>query len=79
MEKATSTHFRRCHVCGSINCSDTDKVHHCDRCGKSLAPFYYFDDRYTGIYSDHNLRPEPTQFEVTPIYGLTAYWEPDAL
>ena len=68
-------HFRRCHVCGTTNCATDGQVDKCCNCSKSLAPFYYFDDRLVAVGSDSNLRPPLLNGEYSPIYGLTAYWD----
>lgn len=77
------THFRICHVCGSLNAAQNELVHHCEGCGKHLAPFYFFDEsKAMGL---RNLSGDSTQTErltsslplkeYPPIWGLTAYWE----
>jgi hypothetical protein len=68
-------HYRRCHVCGYLNVAKTQPVAKCGDCGKSLAPFFYFDDRFTTVPGDGTLRPPRLQGEYNPIQGLTAYWE----
>ncbi len=68
-------HFRRCHVCGAINMQATKCVEKCADCGKHLAPFFYFDDRFLPTASDFQLRAPLAQGEMRPIHGLTAYWE----
>ena len=69
------TYFRRCHICGAMNESEHAKVERCDHCNKGLAPFYYFDDRFTAVQGDLSLRPPLLQSEYFPIQGLTVYWE----
>jgi hypothetical protein len=69
------THFRQCHLCGTLNESEDGKVERCECCGKSLAPFFYFDDRLAAIPGDGTLRPPLMENEYSPILGLTAYWE----
>ena len=73
MEKPV--HFRRCHMCGAINEVFEGKVEKCIQCTKSLAPFYYFDDRLAVIATDSELRTHIPEREYAPIHGLTAYWE----
>jgi len=68
-------HFRRCHVCGRLNERQSTKVEKCNFCGKSLAPFYYFDDRFVAVQGDMTLRPPMLEDEYCPIQGLTVYWE----
>ena len=73
MEKPV--HFRRCHMCGEINHVEGAKVEKCSHCHRSLAPFYYYDDRYSSIPSIDEPRPDYEGQEYYPILGLTAYWE----
>ena len=69
-------YFRRCHVCGGVTaCEGKHHVEHCEHCGKPLARFQYYDDRFTPTQSDRNLRPSYLPGEFTPIQGLTVYWE----
>ncbi|MEK6773898.1 MAG: hypothetical protein AABY64_08150 [Bdellovibrionota bacterium] len=71
-------HYRRCHVCGELNEASGNLVRQCSHCGKSLAPFFYFDEsKVMGIV----VEPRQTQDsklplrEYPPLWGLTAYWE----
>lgn len=73
MEKPT--HYRRCHICGHTNVQSASPVAHCGSCGKILAPFYYFDDRFTMIQGEDTMRPPQLSGEYGPIQGLTVYWE----
>ena len=68
-------HVRRCHMCGGINEADDGFVDTCEHCGKSLAPFYYFDDRFSVPPSDLVIRSPRLDGEYRPIQGLTAYWD----
>lgn len=68
-------HYRRCHVCDHINVINTHPVLKCAGCNRSLAPFYYFDDRLTPIPSEGTERPPHIKSEYHPIQGLTVYWE----
>ena len=70
-----SVHFSRCHHCGHVTKKEGARVEHCDHCSKPIARFYYFNERFTAVLSEHTLRPPKLQNEYTPIYGLTAYWE----
>lgn len=70
-----SAHFRRCHMCGHVNCVANSPTSHCEKCSKSLAPFYYFDDRLTAVVSDGLLRPPLISGQYGPILGLTVFWE----
>ncbi|MNJ98457.1 hypothetical protein D3C87_162230 [compost metagenome] len=76
------THFRVCHMCGSLNTADGDLVTACEGCGKHLAPFYFFDESRamglnTLVLSSNESEPETTlpHKEYPPVWGLTAYWE----
>jgi len=73
--KRRSIHFRRCHVCGTVNSCEAEPVINCSDCGKSLAPFYYFDERFIIVASDLNIRSPLLDNEYSPIQGLTVYWE----
>jgi hypothetical protein len=75
MQPKTSA-FRRCHVCGTI-CEAPAQVLKCESCGKPFAPFYYFNDQFTPIANEGNLRPMDLTGEWRPIQGLTAYWSFD--
>ena len=68
-------HYRRCHHCGYLNVKKDVPSTHCSDCHKSLAPFYYFDDRFTIVNGDATLRPPRLEGEYNPIQGLTVYWE----
>lgn len=68
--------FRRCHVCGST-CEALAPIRQCDSCGKPFAPFYYFNDQFSPIVNEGNLRPMELNGEWRPIQGLTAYWSLD--
>lgn len=72
---AEQTHFRTCHVCGKTSHQEKDPIQKCQHCGKSLAPFFYFDDKYKVILSDTHKRPPVVKGEYLPIHGLTVYWE----
>lgn len=75
----TKIHFRRCHVCGTLNEAPGQLVSNCCKCGKHLAPFHYFDE---SIFMGLPLRKEAKSNENSPlpyksyppIWGLTAYW-----
>ncbi len=68
--------YRRCHVCGHI-CEAPRQVRQCDGCGKPFAPFYYFNDQFTPIMNEGNLRPMELDGQWRPLQGLTAYWQLD--
>ncbi len=67
-------HWRRCHVCGSLNHSHGGEVGRCQHCGKALAPFFYFSDHLAPTPSDFQLRPPLVPGEYQAIMGLTAHW-----
>lgn len=69
------THYRLCHLCGTLNAQNKTPVLYCGGCCKSLSPFYYFDDRFTKIQGENELRAPRTEGEYNPIQGLTVYWE----
>ncbi len=79
----TRTHFRRCHLCETVNCADDGLVTTCECCGKHLAPFYFFDESRamgldnSGFYSSVKGAAESIlpHKEYPPVAGLTAYWE----
>jgi hypothetical protein len=74
--KKGPVHYRRCHVCGNVTWSaSSERVSKCYHCAKSLAPFYYFDDRFSPIVGDETIRPKLLSNEFQPLLGLTAYWE----
>lgn len=68
--------FRRCHVCGATNQSLMERVEECECCGRTLPPFFYFDERIVPVAQECHLRPVPQNYQgYAPIQGLTAYWE----
>jgi predicted RNA-binding Zn-ribbon protein involved in translation (DUF1610 family) len=77
------THFRVCHVCGSLNAAQNGLVHECENCGKQLAPFYFFDEsRALGLKNSSGDSSQVERLtsslplkEYPPVWGLTAYWE----
>lgn len=72
---ADPVHIRKCHVCGTINEDEKEPITKCSHCQKSLAPFFYFDDKVKVVLSDTHLRPPLMEGEFSPIHGLTVYWE----
>ena len=67
-------HFRRCHICDGVNAVETGRVETCSHCGRSLAPFYYFDDCDVEALSDFD-KEFKEQGKYKPIRGLSAYWD----
>ncbi len=86
MEEKKSVHIRRCHVCNGISERTDAQVDRCDQCGKSLAPYYFFDEKSVRVYSVDEYRPDPLaemaheQGPVpdngtrVPIRGFSAIW-----
>ena len=75
----SKTHFRRCHVCGTINEAPGQLVSDCSTCGKHLAPFHYFDESiFMRLPLRKDLKPIAESVlpfkSYPPIWGLTAYW-----
>jgi hypothetical protein len=66
--------FRRCHLCGFV-CEEPAAVKRCGECGKPFAPFYYFNDEFTPVLTEGELRPPNLDGQWRPIHGLTAYWQ----
>ena len=80
---STHSHFRRCHVCGELNCADDHLVTECQHCGKHLAPFYYFDES-RAIGQLGSVQDQAEEYfkssalphrDYPPVRGLTVYWE----
>ena len=78
----STTHVRRCHVCGAVNELENQAVHRCSDCGKHLAPFYYFDESQVSGYDANGFywsrHDEFDPFSVVenyrPLFGLSTYW-----
>ncbi len=71
------THFRRCHICDSVNATDNSFTHHCQGCGKYFAPFYFYNESdFKGIKDDGLVW---TAWKASPGYhslcGFSTYWE----
>ena len=82
-------HIRRCHVCSSVNEQVDKPVIKCTGCGKSLAPFMFFDERhefdpslqvYLGNVNVDEVRLksgslyEHMKSQYPPLWGITVYW-----
>ena len=65
--------YRRCHVCGAVTESFV-KIESCGSCGKSVAPFFYFDDLSASVPSDAKGYDFRQVKGYRPLVGLTAYW-----
>ncbi|MFN3455557.1 MAG: hypothetical protein ACK41T_11410 [Pseudobdellovibrio sp.] len=84
----STTHFRRCHICGVCNEKQEELVSYCEGCGKALAPFVFFDEKeLSGISIDRcpseltsemyeylKMTRASTQTIYPPIWGLAVYW-----
>lgn len=79
-------HFRRCHICSTINEQSEKLVDHCSSCGKAFAPFVFFDEKkalgITDLSPEHPAK-KASSYKITrlatesnypPIWGLTVYW-----
>ena len=85
-DESESIHFRRCHICGSLNHSKESLVEKCSHCQKSLAPFVFFDEKKAMGLSDESPdspNKKAPSYKITrlatetiypPIWGLTVYW-----
>ena len=52
MSNEAQLHFRRCHVCGEVNCVAGDDVKSCLYCNKVMAPFFFFKQTPDEGFSD---------------------------
>jgi hypothetical protein len=78
------THIRRCHVCGTVNELEGSANLHCHKCGKHLAPFYFFDESslqglseselYLTNFCELKTQQNSDKTAVHPIWGLSTYW-----
>ncbi|MGE3975207.1 MAG: hypothetical protein AB7F59_11845 [Bdellovibrionales bacterium] len=70
--------FRRCHSCEEV-LAHSEEHQNCQRCGKFIAPFFYFDDHKLH-FSDTGVRPyyviPPNSYG--PLIGLSARWSTEA-
>jgi hypothetical protein len=67
-------YFRRCNACDEV-ITNFQENQHCLRCGKFMAPFFYFDDHKLH-FTDSELRayyPIPKD-SYGPLIGLSAHW-----
>jgi hypothetical protein len=85
--EADHIHFRRCHICGTMNERESSLVDRCGSCNKSLAPFVFFDEKRALGVTDEAPQEAPSKRASTikitrvatetiypPIWGLTVYW-----
>lgn len=66
--------IRRCHICGATT-EGTHRVEACGKCGKAIAPFFYFDEGRAITYSEALLRPPLLPGEYSPILGVSVCWK----
>ena len=78
---AGKVHIRRCHQCGEVCESQGKLVTECSRCGKHLAPFYYYNERLAmSLISAEEAATEyrspalPLK-DYPVLWGLTVYWD----
>lgn len=74
MTETKSTHFRRCHICGEVTEKIGATVNRCGHCGKTMAPFYFFEEERVQPLSEHEFRPPRQDGGRFPVRGLTAFW-----
>lgn len=69
-------HFRRCHVCGTVNEVENQALLKCTNCGRSFAPFYFFDENMLDGLSDDGFYFSVWKKASTynPIWGWSTYW-----
>jgi hypothetical protein len=69
-------HIRRCHICAGVTECEGAVVNRCQSCGKTMAPFYFFNEFEVTPYTDGGVRRAlilgPN--ERIPVWGFTAYW-----
>lgn len=78
-QKTLSCYLRRCHICESVTEALGGPVARCCNCQKPMAPFYFFDDFSSPVYSDSEVRPDWLVGERRALYGFTASWLNDEL
>jgi hypothetical protein len=49
-------------------------IERCGFCGKALARYFYFDEKYVSAESDSDERPPLLPGELRPLRGLSAWW-----
>lgn len=86
LQDSDHVHFRRCHICGTLNEKSDHLVDRCLSCQKAFAPFVFFDEKKAlGISDDSPDHPakKASSYKITrlatetiypPIWGLTVYW-----
>lgn len=82
-------HIRRCHICQTVNEMTNNLVDKCTGCGKTLAPFMFFDEKaelgLTPINAidahEDRMRQKSGNWgdslssKYPPLWGLAVYWE----
>ena len=83
MDDISFVHVRRCHVCDKVTEKNESQVNRCDHCGKNLAPYYFFDESATKVYSVDETLPVEERTLVKdpkdmgprrPLRGVSAMW-----
>lgn len=73
------TYLRRCHVCGATIEKEGHDIGQCPHCGKSVAPFFYFDERQIIGFGDVQgpcaLRAANQEHTYGPLIGIGLFWE----
>lgn len=70
---ASTTHIRRCHICGHTT-EEKARVERCECCGKHMPKYYYFNEEYVPVYADNLERPKLLPKEYLPIRGVSGFW-----
>jgi hypothetical protein len=75
-KKAVRVHIRRCHLCSGVTEAEGALVERCRHCGKTMAPFYFFNEVEVQPWSEAEMRmPVILNWgERKPVRGLTAVW-----
>ena len=70
-------YYRRCHKCDGVieAIKSEEHISLCLHCSFPLAPFCYFDEKFTPVFSENSLRPVLSSEEYMPLYGLSAFWD----
>ncbi len=76
-------YLRRCHICGEVCECEGYIPEKCLHCGKSLAPFYYFDEaKALGLIREVDVDLSEEHYKTTALpltnypclRGLTVIW-----
>lgn len=66
--------IRRCHICGATM-EEESRIERCTGCGKTIAPFFYFDEGRSATFSESLLRPPLMPGEYSPVLGVSVIWK----